>query len=136
MSQRGRKKAAAARAKAGRSPGPDEQSRPLAGEVAAAAPPVEQQKTVESAPQGGGQETVLQQLFNGAGRIFHSMTKWLEHDKWYVKVLGVITWLTLLGVLVIMVMKWDTWFTVAAVGAFTGVSYVGSKIGSGGGSGG
>jgi hypothetical protein len=138
MSRKGRRKAAA-KAKAGRSPGSDEQSRPPAGEVVDAAPPANQQEVVEPAPQGGRQETVLQQLFNGAGRVYHSMTTWLEHDKWHIKVLGVITWLALLSVLlgvpVIMVMEWNPWLTVATVGALTGVSYVGTKIGPGDGSG-
>jgi len=129
MSGNGRKNAAA-KTKPVRPRGPDASSRHTGDEGAGAESPSGPLPSVEHTPEV--QERVLRQLLNAGGRFYHGMTAWLEHDRWHIRVLGVLTWLIVLcvfaGAFLVMTLKWEPWVALVAIGGFTGITALGNLV--------
>lgn len=135
MSGKGRKKAAAKmKISRSREPAADMPSQRDDKEVVEAATRPEQLSRAEPSPESNERLQVLRQFVYACGRFYDAMTKWLEHGKWHIRVLGVLTWLVVLGafstLVVVVVLKWEPWMLLAAVGGFTGINAVGYWLGS------
>lgn len=136
MSGKGRKKAAAqTNVPRSQEPRSDLSSRPDGSELVGAVEASVQRPQAES-PSSEPTERlqVLREFRLFLGQIYRGMTRWLEHDQKHIRVLAWITVLLLLGVfatvVVVIFLKWEPWMTVATIGGLTGITAIGSWIGS------
>lgn len=88
--------------------------------------------SAEPSPHEVAEHTRLQLLADTAGRVFRSLSRWLEHDKPHVQVLGWIVCLVLLGVaasvVLVPLLRWEPWqvilFFLGGTGATAGADVI------------
>jgi hypothetical protein len=133
MSRKGRKKAAA-NTKWSPMPAQNAGDEVTTTKAPDPAPQDEAKRSSRSATERDDQAQVLDKIERTGGKYYHGMTRWLEHPQKHIRVLAVITWLVVLGAfttgVVVMVLKWDPWATVAAIACFTGATAIGNWAGT------